>query len=175
MWRRGRIRDPDLGLPAFQAAHQTVCSQIFSIYVWLKYCSTETETVIHSDNDFATVAFLRIKGATLEPKSNAHLLAVVPPLLEEGFKMLEKTVVDSRKESPIEDDLPGPVVAPSHHPNIPFSTSRRMGPWIVVSNVQATKVTDMTIEEEVTQCFNVVSGTICVLLILTTSHNAQNN
>lgn len=148
------------------------------IFTFLKRSRTNTETVIHSDNDFATVAFLRIKEAVLEPKSNISRVAAIPPLLDEHFKNLEKTVLDSQNDSPSNEVFTTLGLPQLYHPNIPSTSSRRKGRWVVVSNVQSENRGlngDLTIEEEVKQCFHIVAGTFLVFYINKFSHETQNN
>lgn len=123
----------------------------------------ETEKVIHSDNDFASVAFLRVKSAELVPKpSIPHAVALVPPILEEEFIGLKSAVLASQNDPSIEDlsnMLGGTHIF--YHPAVHLATTRRRGPWVVVSNVQAAaslNENDITIEEEVSQCFCKLAG-----------------
>ncbi|EPT03708.1 hypothetical protein FOMPIDRAFT_49117 [Fomitopsis schrenkii] len=54
---------------------------------------TETETVIHSDNGFATVAYLRVKNAALEQKYGVvSVRPEVPPVLSGEFVSIRHTV-----------------------------------------------------------------------------------
>ncbi|KAF9464425.1 hypothetical protein BDZ94DRAFT_1297190 [Collybia nuda] len=118
---------------------------------------TETETVIHSDSAFATVAFLRIKKAVLEPKTvNESLKVYIPPMLDTGFVALHDTVsesernmttlmVEKRKAEQDRDELQQGI-----------THTARLGSWVSVSNIQRS-IDDtplvISIEEEVTQCF----------------------
>ncbi|EIN10404.1 hypothetical protein PUNSTDRAFT_22799, partial [Punctularia strigosozonata HHB-11173 SS5] len=56
----------------------------------------ETETVIHSDNAFATVAYLRVKRAVLEPKqvlpSPPQYALAVPPLLDDESEDIRRSL-----------------------------------------------------------------------------------
>lgn len=115
--------------------------------------------MIHSDNDFATVAFLRIKGAELEPKPTIHQVASIPPLLEERYEAIQNAVAASQNKT-TSNPVSLPSVLYSHHISLPLSTSRRKNAWVVVSNVQTdtSNGSDITIEEEVTQCFHTLAG-----------------
>jgi hypothetical protein len=69
LWGRRRVRDIDTGLCCFQAPDNSVRHLERSHNRHLTRTSrTETETVIHSDSAFATVAYLRIKSAHLVEK-----------------------------------------------------------------------------------------------------------
>jgi len=115
----------------------------------------DTEIVIHSDNDFATVAFLRIKDATLEPKDgNANADVEIPSLLDEHFEVVRRSLVQLERD---------PSRSDSHTPTERLElkvSSVRKGKWIAVANVQANVTVDMSIEEEVTQCFKILNGTV---------------
>ncbi|KAG6821596.1 hypothetical protein H0H93_000105 [Arthromyces matolae] len=114
---------------------------------------TEVETVIHSDNAFATVAFLRIKNAHLEAKSPLPDFTLkIPDLLDEEFVALrdavEVTMPCIRTERPI--------LLPTEEPGIGAAGSRRIGPWVSVCDITRDirePVVALTIEEEVTECF----------------------
>ncbi|KAF8165224.1 hypothetical protein B0H34DRAFT_647649 [Crassisporium funariophilum] len=117
---------------------------------------TEVETVIHSDNSFATVAFLRIKSAVLEVKPPNTLSALSPPLLDERYETARDTVFRSQKGANMVQTPPIPLF---HHPVV-TSRSHRKGNWVAVSGVQVTDLlhgVHMTIEEEVTECFNLLT------------------
>ena len=118
------------------------------------------ETIIHSDNDFATVAYVRIKNATLEPKDSTISPSVhVPPLLEPGFF----EVHNAAKES--EGSVTRPPDAHFDSSQFRFAPARgimikRLGRWVAISNVQRnTDVSaEITMEEEVEQCFRNLKG-----------------
>jgi diphthine-ammonia ligase len=103
--------------------------------------------VIHSDNDFATVAFLRIRGAQLEAKVATTLPVVdTPPLLEDEYL----TVYEAANQAQIE--------SPSfRHPKVPSIRSRQVGPWVSISNVHFPSE-DSTLKDEVTKCFELLKG-----------------
>lgn len=117
--------------------------------------------MIHSDNDFATVAFLRVKSAELEPKiAAADRVASIPPLLEERFEAIKDAVADFQQKVASNSVASLQNESYSRHITLPASLSRRKDRWIVISNVQADihNGGDLTIEEEVTQCFNILAG-----------------
>lgn len=115
------------------------------------------ETVIHSDNDFATVAYLRIKSATLEPKSSVGINPQIPPLLEDEYDSIRIAVEESQ-------DMHGPVVdIPKYSPESsvlywPPST-KLLGPWVAITNVHRRLVGgEISIEDEVRECFCQLQG-----------------
>ncbi|KAF9008948.1 hypothetical protein BDQ17DRAFT_1398065 [Cyathus striatus] len=119
----------------------------------------DTETVIHSDNDFATVAFLRLKNAVLEKKADLkdHDIAI-PLLLDEQCEQLQESLIAnecSKQVLPVLADLNKIqycVEAPV--------TCRVNGPWICVSNVECdinSFSQGMSIEDEVRECFRIVA------------------
>ncbi|KAF8205097.1 hypothetical protein BJ912DRAFT_940247 [Pholiota molesta] len=119
---------------------------------------TETETVIHSDNDFATVAFLRIKSAELEIKSTTAGSAATPPLLDEEHETIRNSISTLEKNSERGSRIVSLSALDFHWPNMKLSSSRRKGPWVAISNIQiTTPETPITIEEEVSQCFHILT------------------
>ncbi|KIK67997.1 hypothetical protein GYMLUDRAFT_155202 [Collybiopsis luxurians FD-317 M1] len=115
---------------------------------------TEVETVIHSDNDFATVAYLRIKNARLEPKrfSNDMFQLSHPPLLDETFEAVRQSVVES-------DSIPSSGGDSFHKldPDFPLAT-KQGGNWIAITNVQVKDFAERSVEDEVQECFNILQG-----------------
>ncbi|KAJ7684045.1 hypothetical protein B0H17DRAFT_1226051 [Mycena rosella] len=111
---------------------------------------TEVETVIHSDSAFATVAFLRIKTAVLEPKPVAGLPDFhVPNVLDERFASVQDQMTQFQSElssTHIKSDT-----SQSSHP-ILTTQSKKIDPWVAISSVSSTTVGN-SIEEEVQQCF----------------------
>ena len=96
----------------------------------------EVETVVHSDNDFATVAYLRVKKASLIAKGHsANAQLIVPPILSQPFVALRDTISDSSGQQQPDGD---PEAARSS--SIPIIaravTSKRIGNWVSVANVQ---------------------------------------
>lgn len=114
----------------------------------------ETEVVIHSDNDFATVAYLRIKSATLVPKLESFDPATVriPPLLKgdsgESMSLDEKSSV-------LDTSLSQSSEGSSYHP----ASSIKRGNWAAVANIQTVLDTrDLSISDEVSSCFELLRG-----------------
>ncbi|KAJ6598927.1 hypothetical protein DFH09DRAFT_18918 [Mycena vulgaris] len=116
---------------------------------------TEVETVIHSDSAFATVAFLRIKGAVLQLKPTAGPPVFhVPDVLDERFA----SVRDQMTQFP---GLPPPTEPVKSGPRQSSNTlssniqSKKIDAWIAISNVCS--IMDETIvesiEDEVQRCF----------------------
>ncbi|EJD53709.1 adenine nucleotide alpha hydrolases-like protein [Auricularia subglabra TFB-10046 SS5] len=94
----------------------------------------ETETVIHSDSAFGTVAFLKFTSAALVDKSSTQSVNVtVPPLLDD----IAQDVLDAMTEIL--------CIVPS---------SSRVGEWAYVANVHAENPADsLSFDEEVRDCF----------------------
>ncbi len=155
LWRRRRIRKSDVGLSAIQVSNNSVSRTHCPVSLGLtdlSALSTDVETVIHSDSDFATVAYLRIKSARLDPKeSPVDFELKTPPLLDDEFEDACRLTEDfSGSSSRFEK---------SDKPVLDFEVgSRRKGKWVAVTNVQVKCSTDESIEEEVQRCFNLLQG-----------------
>lgn len=117
----------------------------------------ETETVIHSDNGFATVAFLRIKEAILEDKTiNRDFNIAIPSVLQAKPQMVYEKLQEHEFRL-VNGTLPsfGNLAQPSQG----TTTTNENGAWISISSVQANESgTSMTIDEEVQRCFEVLQG-----------------
>ena len=116
------------------------------------------ETVIHSDNDFASVAFLRIKAARLEAKVTTTTSVVyVPPLLDDEFMAVCEAVLQSQQTDLItsQAQIEGPWSF--RHPRVPLIRCRRVGAWVSISNVQSPSK-GSTLKDEVTRCFELLIG-----------------
>ena len=114
---------------------------------------------MHSDNDFATVAYVRIKNASLVPKECPQALQLaIPPLFSEPFSDI--TNITSRftqigsavpsSEEPVSDTL-----------SVSLASTKRMGKWIAIANVQldeSQRKSDLPLEDEVHYCFETVKG-----------------
>ncbi|GJE84099.1 diphthine--ammonia ligase [Phanerochaete sordida] len=114
----------------------------------------ETETVIHSDSDFATVAYLRVKNATLEEKVAVTVDPTVPPVLEESYDSVRESVEQSlRSQNQSVEMLPYDAEAAILY--YPGQSAKRVGSWVVVPYVHGDIDRDSTvpIEDEVKQCF----------------------
>ncbi|KAF8812566.1 hypothetical protein BYT27DRAFT_7160154 [Phlegmacium glaucopus] len=122
----------------------------------------KVETVIHSDNSFATVAFLRIKNAALESKLAEPLSAPIPPLLTGRYKAVRDAILSSQGESKTtERPLADQAIISNHSSTATIVTSSlQRNNWVAVSNVQANSFPtecDTTLEEEVTKCFQILT------------------
>ncbi|KAI9466868.1 hypothetical protein BJY52DRAFT_1110889 [Lactarius psammicola] len=121
----------------------------------------ETETVIHSDSDFATVAFLRIRRVSLDPKTEQSPEIAVPALLDYPYRRVEEDV--HVRMSDDNDNRPGRTQTPSYPDwalgtqQLP-ATSRRMENWIAIGNVhrESRDTSDMPLEDEIRECFHVL-------------------
>ncbi|TFK55996.1 hypothetical protein OE88DRAFT_1622520 [Heliocybe sulcata] len=116
---------------------------------------TETEPVVHSDNDFASVSYLRIKSAVLEAKGDStHFPVEVPPVLEDEFASLADALSRTARAEhpqPVDDEKPEYQCRPYLH----GSTSSRMrSDWAAVANIHRNiDDAEITLEEEVRECF----------------------
>ncbi|KAI0719642.1 hypothetical protein C8T65DRAFT_44647 [Cerioporus squamosus] len=112
------------------------------------------ETVVHSDNDFATVAYLRVKSASLQPKTSQAIDVKIPPLIAAPFTVVRYVVANHT--SPHRDitwNSPEPTKSSTSR----RAESRKIGPWVAVTNVEREldeKPTDISIEDEVRECFD---------------------
>ena len=115
------------------------------------------ETVVHSNNDFATVAYLRINGASLEdkllpPRKFLH----VPPLLSDDFMDLRESLEGFHARLPLErlDSA-----SSAHLVQTRTMSSRRSGPWFSFTDIEKiTGYSDVSVENEVEQCFDNLRG-----------------
>ncbi|KAM5540426.1 hypothetical protein V8D89_005884 [Ganoderma adspersum] len=113
----------------------------------------EVETVVHSDNDFATVAYLRIKSASLVAKENlAESQVAIPSTLSETFSSLRDLIMGLPLRQPVDATM-------STEHTVPIAVhvaQKRVGNWIAVTNVQrevAEQVREISVEDEVRECF----------------------
>ena len=166
MRRRWRVRELNFRLPSFQISYSLVSFHIKIPLFFNKYFfffRKKVETVIHSDNSFATVAFLRIKDAVLEAKPEKSLSAFVPPLLADQYKAVRDAILSSHHrtrtaELPSVEDQQALIF--SHSTTMATSSLQRNN-WVTVSNVQAhssLSESNMTFEEEVIKCFQTLTG-----------------
>ena len=127
--------------------------------------------MIHSDNDFATVAYLRIKSATLQDKSeNLDVDPSIPPVLEQHFEPI-RTAVD---RSLVSQTSPGsrPGYGPEDVILIGLRTCRSVTEWVSVSNIHAeiyrhNEPDSRSIEDKVHECFAGLQGTLIQRAIMT--------
>ncbi|KIJ56701.1 hypothetical protein M422DRAFT_22862 [Sphaerobolus stellatus SS14] len=124
----------------------------------------DVETIIHSDNDFATVAYLRIRKAHLERKNEPvpDIMHLVSSRLsedrdedEDGVKQI---VLDAQAQA---QGLASTQSVTADRTSL-FDTNTmsttRVGSWVTISNVQKNVDRFMTLEEEVRCCFDTVQG-----------------
>lgn len=111
---------------------------------------TESETVIHEDKGFATVAYWRIKSADIQEKLDSEqplLSLTMPPLLDGISKPIYEAALavdnEAKLSTPSEFRPTGALSA---------SISRR-GRWISIGSVYGTHKDSLTIEEETKLCF----------------------
>ena len=118
---------------------------------------TDIETVIHSDNGFAAVSYLRIKGATLEEKQESGNDLTVPPLLEPDFVQIQTLLRGHHFADTSIHTVPEPVACQPTVQSHSLSASRK-GSWVAVGNVCCATGHDIAFEEEVVQCFRDLQG-----------------
>ena len=123
--------------------------------------SDEVETVIHSDNDFATVAYLRIKKASLQANNLDYLHAVsTPPLLEDEFASAERLITTFRDEKQVVENCDKTPAVASVNMHKSYG---KAGKWVALSNIQ--KSDDLhciSVADEVNACFASLGG-MCLL------------
>ncbi|KAF9451656.1 adenine nucleotide alpha hydrolases-like protein [Macrolepiota fuliginosa MF-IS2] len=117
----------------------------------------DVETVIHSDNAFATVAYLRIKDAELQPKDNENYGAItIPSFIEDDFIVVhDRLLVEATRNEPKSSE---PEFSGGEEGNITTSSSRQ-GNWVSVCNIQREDPKDeISLEDEVIECFAILQG-----------------
>ncbi|KAF8076527.1 hypothetical protein FPV67DRAFT_1664788 [Lyophyllum atratum] len=123
---------------------------------------TEVETVIHSDNDFATVAYLRIKSAVLEAKPPSETFDLqIPPLLEDEFISMQDAVATSQEGSSRTLDRDTAETVHSDGLSIKVADSKKLDAWVSVSNIERSvpnPIEEISIEDEVTECFQLLQA-----------------
>lgn len=131
------------------------------------------ETIVHSDNDFATVAFLRIQNAVLERKSEVPLLDVkVPALLGDDSVGVRDVVSRSPGFS---KDVPISSIEPVDTTELrnPGNSTKRIGSWVAVTNIQREvpdNPVEISIEKEVQECFYNLQSTYSSAIIFSPSY-----
>ena len=123
----------------------------------------ETETVIDSDNDFATVAFLRIRGASLEAKREQEANIAVPALLDFPYLQVAEHI---QAELANDGQSPGQTQSQIYSNRaldielVAPSTSKYLDNWISVGNIHRDLrgVSDMPLEDEVRECFHILQS-----------------
>jgi len=117
----------------------------------------DVETVVHSDNGFAAVSYLRVKGATLEEKPASGNDLTVPPLLEIDFARIQTLL---RGDHSVDSSIPTVSEPAACQSTIQprGSSISRCGSWVAVGNVFCETGHGITFEDEVTQCFCDLQG-----------------
>ena len=129
-----------------------------------KLCSEEVENVIHSDHDFATVAYLRVKNASLVDKPSWTSDIVFPsrrPFLSDSFRAVSEAII------------PGPVewtqtstdsfVESFNESLIP--SSRKVGRWFAIGDIQTTQFSSYSFQKEVQEVFQILQRKICEVIL----------
>jgi diphthine-ammonia ligase len=118
----------------------------------------ETEIVIHSDNDFASVAYLRIKRATLQEKEKLDLQPAVPLLLEEKYQDIQEKIENILSKQQVAA-YSVPHYAPKDAILYFLHSSRRVGPWVTVTAIgRSSSAENLTLEDEIHACFQSLQG-----------------
>jgi diphthine-ammonia ligase len=122
----------------------------------------ETETVIHSDSDFATVAFLRFRRVSLDLKAEQFPDAAVPALLDYSYRHVEK---DIQARMVDDNDSLGRAQTPNYPDwasgtQLQAPTSRYMENWIAIGNVhrEFRDASDIPLEDEIRECFHILQS-----------------
>ncbi|KAG8711158.1 hypothetical protein FRC09_020746 [Ceratobasidium sp. 395] len=111
----------------------------------------ETKAIVHSDHAFATVAYLEVKDASLEEKSE-HALSqpIIPPMLDGPALQIRAAL------SHIKEDEPTSTEAPAS-PHIGIKPSVRVvGSWLYIGDVEGNCSPTDPIEDEVVACFKTI-------------------
>lgn len=117
---------------------------------------------MHSDSDFAPVAYLKVKSACLEPKT-PFLGIRTPVSAPDLFNLSDLEVYNSIPS----DLLPSPeskssLGQTSHKIHDLKSSPRfkKVGPWVAVGNIQADiRNSDaLSIEDETRECFGYLTS-----------------
>ena len=122
----------------------------------------DTESVIHSDSDFASVAFLRIKQAILEDKGPTSLDLKLPPLLSEKFQSVQTACSGELKTDPvleIQDSVTTPRMLETGTLDGSSVVVTHNDRWVSVANVQAPAIfRNMSVDQEVKECFLILQS-----------------
>ena len=117
--------------------------------------------MIHSDNDFATVAYLRVKSGRLEEKEQTRPIdPSIPPLLDETFEevqtALEQSLISSSTPAAPPEYAIGEALL--YFP----TSSKSIGPWVAVTDVRKgpSSSESLSIEDEVIHCFQNLKGMV---------------
>lgn len=104
------------------------------------------------------MAFLRIKNAKLEFKVvDSDFYIHMPQRIEDDFlQIIDAVQVSEGLEAKKILRMPFSVNF-NADPMYPV-TSKKLDPWVFVSNVQALTDKDIPVEEEVVRCFSILKG-----------------
>lgn len=129
----------------------------------------DTESVIHSDGGFASVAFLRIKRAVLVDKSLVPLSLVTPSLLlaeyqrvqvacSEEFLKVDPSSTSLQDKDPLTKTASNMSDAGGLDEDSVLVT--HTGSWVSIVNIQApVGFQTMTVDQEVKECFLTLQST----------------
>jgi diphthine-ammonia ligase len=110
--------------------------------------------VIQDDKDFATVAYLRIKSATLEEKGN-HIAPSLPSTPSALDSSSENVYAAATAVATVKNPRgPHPPIAL----NLNQSSKAHRGKWLALGNVTCPRGNVQSIEDETLGCFNVMKG-----------------
>lgn len=142
------------------------CYRASLLHQFSEYYRDEVETVIHSDNDFATVAFLRVKHARLEGKSSMPPTIRIPPLLDASYQTIEEALEQNLKTMTSSDSRRTDTSTSVHVDNDVINGAvSSLDSWVAVSQVQRDASGDdevkTPIEAEVRECFDILRGKMC--------------
>lgn len=117
---------------------------------------------MHSDGDFAPVAYLRVKSAHLGPKM---LLFSDPSIIPtpELFTSSDTPVYHSISPSPVSYPLEPELLSRFDSRFAPHS--KKVGPWVMIGNVQVDPdASTISVEDETQQCFKYLISEMQFLL-----------
>jgi hypothetical protein len=113
---------------------------------------------MHSDNDLAPVAYLRIHRVTLASKSASVPSSVpIPPLLDPDFAVICNPSNPIQDSPNLVDSTQYATASPPPHQTdvwLQRTQSKQAGPWVAIANVQRQGSENVSIEEEVQECFS---------------------
>lgn len=100
---------------------------------------------------------MRIKRATLVHKEEVDVMPAIPALLDEHYEEIRDSVEHAIKS---EELSPPPEYEPEDAILFFPDSSRRLGQWVTVNaSRQLLLMEELSLEDEVTQCFASLQGT----------------
>ncbi|CAE6401204.1 unnamed protein product [Rhizoctonia solani] len=115
----------------------------------------ETKTIVHSDHSFATVAYLQIKDAVLEGKSQpTPATPTIPPLLDAFGAEMEQDLIKQQKSLSQEPRslTKDSTVFSTIDPQVVHQKD-----WVFISNVECNlSAQDIPIENEIASCLDTI-------------------